>query len=813
MARMGERRRSRLSGRMTALLACAIGLAACDVPKSMHVRTGVDPKYEDDDVRFRTTYFFRVYDACFAAIPRTPATFRTDSVFGGKNEDQPLTLRFDSLYRFRMTGKANSLFNKIHFESGTLHKSQIDPFGNSVRFDQTNNNFRVVTREQTEEKARRDERYQEIERLMKLKTDMASVAGGDRRIDALINEFLLTLSPGGGRSGSSETPAATARIQLAEAERLLAGAETMTKSAASLMRQSEQLSKLAEGIFNEAEKERERLIGETRASYDAVDVANLAANGTMDTNAAALARDLEEAIKQTDGADRAEAQRLAKIAHANAKAAVDLIRSAAAHSLAKAKNEQRDAAAPSDAKQFKDDAFRREQRNAKDFEAETARLAKAAASALQSAKAYAAEVAKVKQAASTQPTPPQAPPAAPAANTVVVGTAGTVSATTSPATGAAPPATAKPSDLQPGAERAEKAAVELDQSAGELAKRAKNLAVALASLQLVQEARTKANDLKSLAGKVVAATRDPGANPAAIPTSISDYAQKARDARGAARALATNMTTIEANLAKLIQNAPPSSPLADADLKKALDDLTKTLGDLAKQDSAGTAFVQKSNAAAQQAETADEETQKMADAAQPLGAAVTALGTALANAKWTPAGLSELTTLATSAVSAARALRGQAATERSAAHAVADSAARVVAASTMDAPVDGAGKRDASSSSPSSACPPGTVGRRGFQILGPEGWRTFDQDERLIMAMSSSAKPLIGVLQEVSSRTLAPRLNPADRLLPLVTERLRISEAERKMQTFQTLPPTTAADAVTGVLDAFDPPPRQRPAP
>lgn len=36
----------------------------CGVPKGMRVRSGTYPRYEDDQVRFRTTYYFRVFDAC-----------------------------------------------------------------------------------------------------------------------------------------------------------------------------------------------------------------------------------------------------------------------------------------------------------------------------------------------------------------------------------------------------------------------------------------------------------------------------------------------------------------------------------------------------------------------------------------------------------------------------------------------------------------------------------------------------------------------------------------------------------------------------
>ncbi len=76
-------------------------------------------------------------------------------------------------------------------------------------------------------------------------------------------------------------------------------------------------------------------------------------------------------------------------------------------------------------------------------------------------------------------------------------------------------------------------------------------------------------------------------------------------------------------------------------------------------------------------------------------------------------------------------------------------------------------------------CPTGQPARRGFQILGPEGFRTFDQDERLILAMTSNSKPLIGLLQEMTSRMQRARERPAKLLLPLAQERSRILDGQR----------------------------------
>ena len=109
-------------------------LGACAVPEHMRVRAGIDPRNQDDQVRFRSTYYFQVFDVC-----RNPDN--------GKVNGPP---RMDSLYRFRMTGKASSLFSQVHFESGTLHKNEIDPFGANVVFNENLGHYQFVSREKTD---------------------------------------------------------------------------------------------------------------------------------------------------------------------------------------------------------------------------------------------------------------------------------------------------------------------------------------------------------------------------------------------------------------------------------------------------------------------------------------------------------------------------------------------------------------------------------------------------------------------------------------------------------------------------------------
>lgn len=116
-------------------------LAGCVVPDHMNVTAGLRPDNLDTHVRFRTTYYFRTFDYCW----------KGDAAFGDKLGYREIVPETDTLYRFRMTGKAPSLTNKIRFESGTLKAADIDPFGTEVRFDGDANGF--VTRTAEEVKA------------------------------------------------------------------------------------------------------------------------------------------------------------------------------------------------------------------------------------------------------------------------------------------------------------------------------------------------------------------------------------------------------------------------------------------------------------------------------------------------------------------------------------------------------------------------------------------------------------------------------------------------------------------------------------
>lgn len=158
---VGENNSSGHRHRRLGAFGCLIAgllLSACGIPESMDVRAGIDPRNRDDNVRFRTTYYFRVFDLCMNADGTTV------------NKGPQL----DSLYRFRMTGKASSLFSKVRFEAGTLHKSEIDPFGAAIEYDDQLGRFKFTSQQATEEKVNREANYAELDRRLKILREINS---------------------------------------------------------------------------------------------------------------------------------------------------------------------------------------------------------------------------------------------------------------------------------------------------------------------------------------------------------------------------------------------------------------------------------------------------------------------------------------------------------------------------------------------------------------------------------------------------------------------------------------------------------------
>ena len=147
---------------ITLLATLAIfAVGGCDVPPHMRIATSTHPKNIDKNVRYRTTYYFRTFDFCAEKNAQDQQAKNKHII--------PAT---DTLYRYRLTGKANALTTKVHFESGVLDAHVIDPFGAKVVYDE-DGGFRVQTAEETEARARqRDalEMYDAVfKRLIELK--------------------------------------------------------------------------------------------------------------------------------------------------------------------------------------------------------------------------------------------------------------------------------------------------------------------------------------------------------------------------------------------------------------------------------------------------------------------------------------------------------------------------------------------------------------------------------------------------------------------------------------------------------------------
>lgn len=137
-----------------------------DVTPALRIDKSEYPAYQDEQVRFRTTYYFRIVDSCnvgegdkFYEQARGPFRVRVAGKFKIVN---------DSLYRFRMTGKASALFAKIRFESGVLRAEEIEPFGSTVAADKETGAFYVTPARVNRRNARRDEIRKEINQLKTL---------------------------------------------------------------------------------------------------------------------------------------------------------------------------------------------------------------------------------------------------------------------------------------------------------------------------------------------------------------------------------------------------------------------------------------------------------------------------------------------------------------------------------------------------------------------------------------------------------------------------------------------------------------------
>lgn len=171
---------------MKIIALCLFGpLCGCAPPTSMHVRAGGEPQHEDDDVLFRSTHYFRVFDFC------------VEQETAGKRRKE---IQSDTLYRFRMTGKGKSWANAVRFESGTLRAGQIDPFGAAIEFDSKGKPY-FVSQQKREEQRQVENQYEEAARLQRLAKDLKAEKGFDNQAEIArgkLSDALTLIGPGAG---------------------------------------------------------------------------------------------------------------------------------------------------------------------------------------------------------------------------------------------------------------------------------------------------------------------------------------------------------------------------------------------------------------------------------------------------------------------------------------------------------------------------------------------------------------------------------------------------------------------------------------
>jgi hypothetical protein len=127
-----------------------------DVDKIYQISAGEDPQNQDSNVRFRTTYYFRVFDVCPTKAVKEDNNYETrmTTLLGRKSGE--FKIMRDSLYRYRMTGKASAYFSNMRFESGVVRSDQIDPFSAAVSFDEESKLFKLSQNAEPDALPKRD---------------------------------------------------------------------------------------------------------------------------------------------------------------------------------------------------------------------------------------------------------------------------------------------------------------------------------------------------------------------------------------------------------------------------------------------------------------------------------------------------------------------------------------------------------------------------------------------------------------------------------------------------------------------------------
>lgn len=649
----------------------------------MHVRKGVDPQNADKDVVFRTTYYFRVSDICDASNPTGVTNAASTSPFINKH-GRPQYLIKDSLYRFVMTGKANPVFNKIHFESGVLKSFEIDPFGATVDFDEDNERFYFKSREQTELEARRGGTTDEIRRLLALKKEMEDGKADQAllaALDAVMLSHLRSLS-------LSEIGGLNVDKQLATA------AKTQSAAAAAVQKAADAFATLATFTLAEKRKAATEVLGKIPDELDKTKKAieNLSKNSDVakiDTAVSTLAGSLL-ALRNNPNP-----------AAANAFNAVD------GH-LATLKNLIGDGTADSKPRH----------------------LSKQVLDAMIGAKNVLTSASNAHKAS--------------AEATAEAGTeTGKAEATREPA-------------------RAQTEAAMKAQRALDLQNR-----IAVQAIDDATTARATANGKAgAVSTRIAILNADPLNDAAEIATPALDSG--AYD--NAHKALFDTVDEIDA----LVTSA---KAVVASDLTKAKQNITNAE---AKAKALGAAATK----------ALLDEAKKAVPADGTDGTVATDKKVAATLAKKYDDTKSEAEGLVTDAQAAAEAYTTAAVELRKVASTNSAAAFSIVGKMLQD---------------PQNACAAnGGNLRRGFQVMGPEGVKTFNQDDRLIMAMSTSAKPLVGMLKDLSGRVLNQRAAGADQLLPLARERTHILRAERALDRERAREDATPEEVIDATVQAFE---------
>lgn len=204
---MSRSLRAGVPGRLL-LMAIATALpVGCYLPDGISYRTQDLPDFADKSVRFRAVHYYRVIDVC-----EPPASGRITNIGNGRGDPSPLNpvtgdaqVLSDALYRFVLTGRASAFTNSISFESGIMQASRIDPFGQSLQYDDKKKSWSVQTDASLAHDQHKNEQLKQLELIddaltknsaeqSSIKAEIAAVKSDVGRDDASKAELIKVLN-------------------------------------------------------------------------------------------------------------------------------------------------------------------------------------------------------------------------------------------------------------------------------------------------------------------------------------------------------------------------------------------------------------------------------------------------------------------------------------------------------------------------------------------------------------------------------------------------------------------------------------------